>query len=84
MPGMAKLLLWCILFALCWPLALLVLAIVPVMWLISLPFRILGFVLHGVFSLAWVAFCLWFVWMVVTLPFRWFSHGRMTGASAVL
>ena len=76
---MAKFLLFCILFALCWPLALLLLAIVPIMWLISLPFRIIGFALHGIFSLAWALFALWVIWAVVTLPFRWFNGGRTLG-----
>jgi hypothetical protein len=43
--------LWCILFVLCWPLALLALIAYPFIWLISLPFRIIGFTMHGVFAL---------------------------------
>jgi hypothetical protein len=43
--------LWCILFVLCWPLALLALIAYPFVWLISLPFRIVGITLHGVFAL---------------------------------
>jgi hypothetical protein len=43
--------LWCILFVLCWPLALLALIAYPFVWLISLPFRIIGITLHGVFAL---------------------------------
>lgn len=39
---MVKLLLWCILFVLCWPLALLALLLYPVAWLLCLPFRLLG------------------------------------------
>lgn len=77
---MVKLLLFCLVFTLCWPLALLALALAPILWLMSLPFRLVGLVLHGVFSLAWTAFVLWFVWMVVTLPFRWLSAGRTAEA----
>jgi hypothetical protein len=43
--------LWCILFVLCWPLALLALIAYPLVWLISLPFRIIGITVHGVFAL---------------------------------
>jgi hypothetical protein len=48
---MAAFLLWCLLVVLCWPLALLALIAYPFVWLISLPFRIVGITLHGVFSL---------------------------------
>ena len=48
---MIKLLLWLLLFLLCWPLALLALVLWPLVWLISIPFRILGIVVHGVFEL---------------------------------
>lgn len=43
--------LWCILFCLCWPLALLALIVYPIVWLILLPFRIAGIAVHGVLSL---------------------------------
>ena len=48
---MAAFLLWCILLVLCWPLALLALIAYPFVWLISLPFRIVGITLTGVFAL---------------------------------
>jgi hypothetical protein len=48
---MAAFLLWCILFLLCWPLALLALIAYPFVWLLSLPFRIVGITLTGVFGL---------------------------------
>ena len=48
---MVGLFLWCILFVLCWPLALLALIAYPFVWLVSLPFRIIGITLHGVFAL---------------------------------
>jgi hypothetical protein len=46
-----KFLLWCILFVLCWPLALLALLLYPLVWLLLLPFRILGMAVEGVLGL---------------------------------
>jgi hypothetical protein len=46
---MLKFLLWLILFVLCWPLALLALILYPLLWLILLPFRLLGIAVDGVF-----------------------------------
>ena len=43
---MIKLLLFCILLVLCWPLALLALILYPILWLLTLPFRILGIAGH--------------------------------------
>jgi hypothetical protein len=40
--------LWCILLVLCWPLALLALVLYPIVWLLLLPFRLLGIVVTGV------------------------------------
>jgi len=48
---MVKFLLWCILFVLCWPLALLALVLYPIVWLILLPFRIVGITVGGVLAL---------------------------------
>lgn len=48
---MIKLLLWLILFALCWPLALLALVAWPILWLLLLPFGLLGIVFEGIFAL---------------------------------
>ncbi len=48
---MAAFLLWCILFILCWPIAILALVLYPLVWLITLPFRIVGIAVHGVFGL---------------------------------
>lgn len=45
---MAVFLLWLILLVLCWPLALLALILYPIVWLVLLPFRILGFAVDGV------------------------------------
>ena len=58
---MVKFLLWCILFVLCWPLALVALVLFPFVWLILLPFRLVGIAVGGVLSL---------VWALVTLPAR--------------
>jgi hypothetical protein len=46
-----KFLLWCILLVLCWPLALLALVLYPIVWLILLPFRIVGIAVEGVLEL---------------------------------
>jgi hypothetical protein len=58
---MVTFLLWCILFVLCWPLALLALVLYPIVWLLLLPFRLIGIAVEGVLSL---------VWVIVTLPIR--------------
>src|SRR5579863_1638235 len=54
-------LLWCILFILCWPLAILALVAYPFVWLLLLPFRIIGVAVHGVLEV---------VFLAITLPFR--------------
>ena len=54
-------LLWCILFCVCWPLALIALIIYPLVWLFLLPFRIIGVAVHGVLEV---------VYLAITLPFR--------------
>ena len=61
---MIAFLLWCILFVLCWPLAILALVLYPFVWLILLPFRIAGIAVHGVLAL---------VWAIVMLPFHLLS-----------
>jgi hypothetical protein len=53
-------LLWCILFVLCWPLALAALLLYPIVWLLLLPFRIVGIAVAGALEL---------IWGIVTLPF---------------
>jgi len=58
---MIKFLLWLILFVLCWPLALLGLVLYPVVWLVLLPFRIIGVAVDGVLTL---------IWSIITLPVR--------------
>ena len=56
---MVKFLLWCILFILCWPLAIVALVLYPIVWLLLLPFRIVGFAVGGVLE---------FIWALLTLP----------------
>ena len=58
---MLTFLLWCLLFVLCWPLALLALFLYPLVWLILLPFRIVGIAVDGVLEL---------LWAILTLPAR--------------
>ena len=48
---MITFLLWLILLVVCWPVALLALVLWPVVWLITLPLRLLGIALDGVFAL---------------------------------
>jgi len=55
---MAAFVLWIILFILCWPLALLALVIYPFVWLLLLPFRILGIAVDGVLGLLSALFLL--------------------------
>ena len=52
-------LLWCILLVLCWPVAIAALFLYPIVWLILLPFRIVGIAVGGVLEL---------IWGIVTLP----------------
>jgi hypothetical protein len=47
---MTKFLVWLILFILCWPIALLALILYPIVWLLLLPFRLVGIVVDGVFE----------------------------------
>ena len=58
---MVKFLLWCILLVLCWPVALLALIAYPLVWLLLLPFRVLGLAVGGVLEL---------IWALITLPAR--------------
>jgi len=55
---MFKFLLWCILLILCWPLALAALVLYPLVWLLLLPFRIVGIAVGGVLELVWAIFTL--------------------------
>jgi hypothetical protein len=58
---MVKFLLWCILLVFCWPLALAALVLYPVVWLLLLPFRLVGIAIHGVLE---------FVAAIILLPAR--------------
>ena len=55
---MMKFLLWLILLVLCWPLALLALVLYPLVWLLLLPFRLVGIAVSGVFELLRSLICL--------------------------
>ena len=61
-------LLWCLLFVLCWPLALIALVLYPIVWLVLLPFRIIGIAVHGVLELVWAAVML--PARLLSAPFR--------------
>ena len=61
---MFSFLLWCVLFVLCWPVALLALVLYPFIWLLLLPFRVVGIAVHGALAM---------VWAVVLLPARLLS-----------
>jgi hypothetical protein len=55
---MVKFLLWLILLLLCWPVAILALFLYPIVWLILLPFRLLGFAVEGTFAFVRALFLL--------------------------
>lgn len=48
---MIKFLLWCLLFVACWPVAIAALILYPLVWLVLLPFRLLGIAVHGALAL---------------------------------
>jgi hypothetical protein len=58
---MMTFLLWCVLFVICWPLAILAVVLYPLVWLVLLPFRIVGIAVGGVLE---------FLRAVITLPAR--------------
>ena len=62
---MLKFLLWLLLLIFCWPLAILALILYPIVWLLLLPFRIVGIAVGGVLSL---------IWAIFTLPARLVRH----------
>lgn len=70
---MATFLLWILLFLVCWPLAILALILYPVVWLLLLPFRLLGIALDGVFG---------FLRAIVTLPARLLGGSRRSRGRA--
>ena len=64
---MVRFLLFLLLLALCWPLAIFAIVVWPIVWLVSIPFRLLGIAFEGVFALFRA---------VVTLPARLLGGGR--------
>ncbi len=48
---MVSFLLWCLLLVVCWPLALIAAVLYPIVWLLLLPFRLVGIAVHGVLEL---------------------------------
>ncbi len=69
---MIKFLLWLLLLAVCWPLALIALIAWPVLWLLLLPFRLVGIAVEGVFAL---------LRAIVMLPARLLGGGPRAHAS---
>ena len=67
MKFLISLLLWCILLVLCWPLALMLIILYPIIWLLALPFRLLGIAVSGIFSL---------IEAIIMLPFRVLTPAR--------
>jgi hypothetical protein len=65
---MVKFLLWCILLVFCWPLALLALVLYPIVWLLLLPFRLVGIAVEGALEL---------VRAIIFLPVRILRGPRM-------
>jgi hypothetical protein len=64
---MTKFFLWVILLVLCWPLALLAIVLYPIIWLVLLPFRLVGIAVEGVFA---------FLRAIVFLPARVLGGGH--------
>jgi hypothetical protein len=62
---MLTFLVWCVVLFFCWPLALVALILYPLIWLLLLPFRIVGIAVGGALEL---------VWAIVTLPARVLRH----------
>ncbi len=69
---MTKFLLWLLLLVVCWPLAIVALVAWPVVWLLLLPFRLLGIAVEGVFAL---------LRAIVMLPARLLGGGPRVHAS---
>lgn len=64
---------WCLLFVLCWPLAILALVLWPLVWLLSLPFRLIGIAFDALLALAKA---------LLLLPARLFGHRGSAGRAA--
>jgi len=67
---MATFLVWLLLLFICWPLAILALVLYPLVWLLLLPFRLIGLTLEGVFRL---------LTAIITLPARVLRGPRRAG-----
>jgi hypothetical protein len=61
-------LLWCVLFVLCWPVAMVALILYPIVWLLLLPFRVVGIAVRGVLDLIWAVVA--FPAHLLSAPFR--------------
>jgi len=68
---MIKFLLWLLLLAVCWPLAIVALVLWPLVWLVTLPFRLVGLAVEGVFAL---------LRAIVLLPARLVGGRKVVGA----
>lgn len=74
MKTLMVLLAWCVLFVLCWPLALLVLVLWPLAWLLLLPFRLVGITFSALFA---------FLSALLTLPARLLGWRPRSAARAM-
>lgn len=70
MKAMLVIIAWCLLWVLCWPIALAAIVLWPVLWLLSIPFRIVGVVLEAMLA---------FLKAVLTLPARALGGGASPG-----
>ena len=73
MKTLVALLAWCILFVLCWPLALLALVLWPLVWLLALPFRLVGITFSALFA---------FLHAMLMLPARLLGGGPRASTAA--
>lgn len=73
MKTLVALLAWCILFVLCWPLALLALVLWPLVWLLALPFRLVGITFSALFA---------FLHALLMLPARLLGGGPRAPVAA--
>ena len=70
MGTLFTLVLWCLLFVLCWPIALAALLLLPLVWLLTLPFRLIGITFEAVFAT---------LRALLFLPARLLGAGRRLG-----
>ncbi len=74
MKILITLMLWCVLLVLCWPLAFLALVLWPIVWLLSLPFRLVGVTFSALFT---------FLYTLLTLPARLLGWKPNIGGQAL-